>query len=101
LCARQASIVGVEEDTETVGWPRTQVHPIRIYRLHISSLTCGNDEIIGEIGIEWRKILIVIAAQTSLRRNFFAFFLISFVTRIRDESRSLDGPAFARVPDSC
>jgi hypothetical protein len=56
LCAWQTSIVGVEKNIETVGRARTQVQPIGVYRLHIPSLTCRNDEIIGEIGIELRKI---------------------------------------------
>jgi hypothetical protein len=57
LCARQTGIVGVEEDIETICWSGArEVHPISIYRLHIPSLTVGNNEIVGQIGTKRGEI---------------------------------------------
>jgi hypothetical protein len=50
LRARQTAIIGVEKDIETAGRAGTHVQSIGVYRLHIPSLTCGNNEIVGEIG---------------------------------------------------
>ena len=50
LGSRQTGIVGIEEHIETIGRSvEKEVSPIRVYRLHIPSLACGNNEVIREI----------------------------------------------------
>ena len=57
LRARQTCVVGVEEHIETVGRSgKREVHPVGGYGLHIPSLTCGNNEIVREIGTKRGEI---------------------------------------------
>ena len=55
LRAWQTRVVGVEEDIENVPRP-DQIYPIGVHRFDIPSLTCGNNEIIGEIGTKRREV---------------------------------------------
>ena len=64
LRARKTGIVGVDENIKTVdeniktvGRARSvKIHSIGVNRLHIPSLTCRHDKVVGQISVEFRKV---------------------------------------------
>src|SRR6266496_3557631 len=81
LRARKASVVGIKKYIPIDGWSHSKkIRAISVDRLHIPSLTCRHDKVVGQIGTGSRKVgecrrhgdvgsgVIVLVVEDCLRR---------------------------------
>ena len=82
LRAGKSGIICIKKYIPIDGWSRPiEIHAIRVDRLHIPSLTCRHDKVVGQIGIVSMKVgervgqggvdssVIVLIVQNCLRRS--------------------------------